>query len=94
MMLAWEALQQALTWLTKMSKFIKFVLVASVFASISACGYQGGYRYSCQDPANWENEECNPPICEVDGNCTAALLGWDPSATTVETVPVEETIAP
>ena len=45
---------------------------------MSACGYDGGYRYSCQDPENWENPECNPPICVVDGNCTETLLGFDP----------------
>jgi hypothetical protein len=67
-------------------------LWALVFAS--ACGYDGHYRYSCQDPENWESEECNPPSCKVDGNCTEYLLGFDPSQETVETIPVEETIAP
>jgi hypothetical protein len=45
---------------------------------MSSCGYDGGYRYSCQDPENWENPECNPPICVVDGDCTETLLGFDP----------------
>ena len=62
------------------------------------CGYDGSYRYSCQDPENWGTKECEPPICEVDGNCTEILLGWDPTETTVEvtieTIPTEETVAP
>jgi hypothetical protein len=30
----------------------------------------------------------------VDGNCTDALLGFSPTETTTEIVPVEETVAP
>lgn len=47
---------------------------------LSGCGYQGQYRYPCQDPANWANAECNPPICEVSGTCSRDLVGqevWD-----------------
>lgn len=72
-----------------------FSLIALVF--VSACGYQGHYRYSCQDPENWDLEECKPPICKVDGACTDILIGFDPEETldtTVETVPTEETVAP
>ena len=64
---------------------------------LSSCGYSGQFRYPCQDPTNWESDECNPPICEVDGACTEALIGFDPSGisdTTAETVPTEETVAP
>jgi hypothetical protein len=74
---------------TRLIKLLPIILIA-----VSACGYDGKYRYECQDPVNWEKEECNPPICEVDGACTKTLLGWDPSETTVETIPVEETTAP
>ena len=54
----------------------KFLLIASLlFApALSSCG-DGHYRYPCQDPANWENEECNPPICEVNGACWYTLVG-------------------
>jgi hypothetical protein len=50
---------------------------------LAGCGYDGSYRYSCQDPANWGTKECEPPLCEVDGNCTKTLLGWDPTETTL-----------
>lgn len=60
--------------------------------AVSACGYDGGYRYSCQDPENWENPECNPPICNVDGNCTETLLGFDPKETTITVT--QETTTP
>lgn len=56
----------------------------SIFSTIilalvlSSCGYDGSYRYPCQDPVNWESAECNPPICEATGSCTSDLLGFDP----------------
>jgi hypothetical protein len=74
---------------TRLIKLIPIMLIA-----ISACGYDGGYRYECQDPENWGKPECEPPICEVDGACTKTLLGWDPTETTVEIIPTEETVAP
>ena len=51
---------------------------------LAGCGYDGSYRYSCQDPENWGKKECEPPVCLVDGNCTETLLGWDPTETTVK----------
>jgi hypothetical protein len=58
---------------------MKKILVAAVAILVfSGCGYEGHYRYECQDPENWENEECNPPVCLVDGMCTETLLGFDP----------------
>lgn len=45
---------------------------------LASCGYDGNYRYECQDPANWKAEECNPPICKVDGACSKDLIGFDP----------------
>ena len=40
----------------------------------SACGWDGTYRYPCQDPANIGSAECEPPICEADGTCSKYLL--------------------
>ena len=56
--------------------------------AIAGCGYDGSYRYECQDPENWEAEECNPPLCLVDGNCTETLLGFDPE--TGALIPAQE----
>jgi hypothetical protein len=57
---------------------VKKVIFASVLALLLAsCGYQGHYRYKCQDPENWEAPECNPPMCKVDGACSKDLIGFD-----------------
>jgi hypothetical protein len=61
------------------------MFLAPLALVLASCGYDGHYRYECQDPANWEEDYCNPPICLVDNMCTEALLGFDPT---------EETIAP
>jgi hypothetical protein len=80
-----------------MKKLIVFTFAA---LAISACGYDGGYRYSCQDPNNWESKECNPPICKVNGACTEDLLGFNPTLESLvnpelqELIPTEETVAP
>lgn len=40
---------------------------------LTGCGYDGHYRYPCQDPANWEQAECKPPVCTASGTCPADL---------------------
>jgi hypothetical protein len=27
------------------------------------------YRYPCQDPANWDKEICQKPLCDVNRTC-------------------------
>jgi hypothetical protein len=63
---------------------------------LAGCGYDGKYRYECQDPENWEKSECQRPACQVDGACPDTLLGFDPSPNTVsiEPLPVEEIVTP
>ena len=70
----------------------RFSLVLISILALASCGYDGKYRYPCQDPANWGKTECEPPACKVDGACTETLLGWDQNAVTETTT--EEIIAP
>jgi hypothetical protein len=53
----------------------KLIIILSSAILLTACGYDGSYRYPCQDPANWEAVECNPPLCEASGTCTKDLIG-------------------
>ena len=62
--------------------------------SLTGCGYDGHYRYPCQDPVNWDTPECKPPICAVDGACPEDLVGTDvfngtSDESTTEAVPNE-----
>jgi len=61
---------------------------------LSSCGYDGSYRYPCQDPENWGSDDCEPPACLSDNACTETLLGFDPfelTTTTTTEPPIEET---
>jgi hypothetical protein len=50
------------------------LLLALSTLLLSGCGYDGSYRYPCQDPANWENAECKAPICIASGTCAVDLV--------------------
>jgi hypothetical protein len=39
---------------------------------LSAC--EDRFRYPCQDPQNWQNTECKPPICTATGTCPEMLV--------------------
>ena len=39
---------------------------------LSAC--EDRFRYKCQDPQNWQNTECKPPICTATGTCPDMLV--------------------
>lgn len=60
---------------SNMKKLISIATTGVVMLSLTSCGYQGHYRYPCQDPANWKSAECNPPICEASGTCTKDIVG-------------------
>jgi hypothetical protein len=38
---------------------------------LSAC--EDRFRYPCQDPQNWQNTECKPPICSATETCPEQL---------------------
>jgi hypothetical protein len=37
-------------------------------------GCEDRFRYPCQDPTNWNNTECKPPICTATGTCPEQLI--------------------
>jgi hypothetical protein len=58
-----------------MRKITASLIGISLALVLSSCGYDGHYRYECQDPANWNSAECNPPTCEATGTCSRDLVG-------------------
>ena len=51
-----------------------------LFILLALAGCQDHFRYPCQDPDNWKNKECNPPVCEASQTCTSDVLGYQPQA--------------
>jgi hypothetical protein len=56
-----------------MSKF----LMATFLTVAMLSGCQERYRYHCQDPKNWQAEECTHPKCEATQTCTDYLIHKD-----------------
>lgn len=48
------------------------IVCLMVLVMLSAC--EDRYRYPCQDPQNWELDECKPPICTASGTCPEQLV--------------------
>lgn len=46
-------------------------LLAGFVAALAGC--QERYRYPCQDPKNWEKEECKRPLCAATQSCPDQL---------------------
>jgi hypothetical protein len=67
-----------------MKRITTIALSGLLMLSLTGCESLNRYRYPCQDPANWEKAECNPPICEATGTCTKDVIG-KLSTTTTET---------
>jgi hypothetical protein len=55
----------------------RILLIALLSLALSSCGYDGHFRYDCQDPANWESADCVPPICHASDYCTKDLVPDD-----------------
>jgi hypothetical protein len=37
-------------------------------------GCEDRFRYPCQDPKNWELDQCKPPVCSATGTCPEQLV--------------------
>jgi hypothetical protein len=50
-------------------KLIKWIL--AILAIPLALAYFSGdrFRYPCQDPANWDKDICQKPLCDVTRTC-------------------------
>jgi hypothetical protein len=71
---------------------LKVVVLSSLLVlTLTSCGYDGHFRYACQDPDNWDTKECKPPVCRVTGTCPDVIIGVDPSEWST---PNEDTISP
>jgi len=52
---------------------MKYIFVVCATLLLAGCEHEV-YRYSCQDPANWDSAECKKPICEVSRTCPEQIF--------------------
>jgi len=50
-------------------------LVLLLFPLLVAC--EERYRYPCQDPKNWGEEQCKKPYCSANGTCPEDLTHYE-----------------
>ena len=60
----------------------RFLLTAVLALSLTSCGYEGQFRYPCQDPKNLETAECKPPVCTATQTCPVDLVKTDGTTAT------------
>lgn len=48
--------------------------LAIIAMAFLLAGCEDRFRYPCQDPRNWEKEECKPPLCTVTQTCPEMLI--------------------
>lgn len=51
---------------------MKYLLLAIAVFGLAGC--EDKFRYPCQDPKNWGNEECKPPLCKATQTCPDMLI--------------------
>lgn len=51
---------------------VKWIAATAVLVVLTGCEQQ--YRYLCHDPANWNTERCQKPLCEINKDCPEYIL--------------------
>lgn len=56
---------------------MKILAILIFTALVSVAGCQEQYRYPCQDPSNWELQQCKKPFCSANGTCPEDLTPYE-----------------
>ena len=66
-------------------RYLLLLLIPLLFAC------EERYRYPCQDPHNWELQECKKPFCSANGTCPEDLKHYLKDVTGKPIIPPQET---
>lgn len=77
-------------------KLVRLLLIMLLLPIGLAFFGEDRFRYPCQDPLNWDKEECKKPLCDVTRTCPEHIfkgqrdprLGPPPAPTFNNTTPV------
>jgi hypothetical protein len=65
----------------------KLALMLIMPSMLVLAGCSERYRYPCQDPANWESQECQKPFCSANGTCPEDLRHYEKDQTFNQSTP-------
>lgn len=54
---------------------MKYLLLLVLPFTLMAC--EERYRYPCQDPENWNEQQCKKPYCSANGTCPEDLQHYE-----------------
>lgn len=54
---------------------MKYLMFLMLPLFLTAC--TDNYRYPCQDPSNWDKQECKKPFCSANGTCPEDLSHYE-----------------
>jgi hypothetical protein len=63
---------------------MKSLIIAGI-AALMMTGCDDRYRYPCQDPTNWDTQDCKKPFCSADGTCPEDLHHYEKKETSAPT---------
>lgn len=69
-----------------MKQYIVLLLLPLLFAC------EERYRYPCQDPYNWDEEQCKKPYCSANGTCPEDLKHYVKDSSGKPIIPQQETV--
>lgn len=52
-------------------------IILSIVPFFLLTGCDDRFRYPCQDPDNWDKQECKKPWCSADGTCPEDLTHYE-----------------
>jgi len=64
------------------------LLIVSSFVLTGGC--ESRFRYTCQDPSNWNLSECQKPACTATQTCPEDLIGHQITMNKIEAAQEEE----
>ena len=71
---------------------MRYTLAVLLLPLLVACGER--YRYPCQDPENWNSQQCKKPYCSANGTCPEDLTPYEKDKTGNPVRPVVPPQAP
>jgi len=69
----------------------KFILLLPL---LLLAGCEERFRYPCQDPSNWNENQCKKPFCSANGTCPEDLTHYEKEKVTQTTLTLPSTPSP